>query len=62
MGYGGEYPTAVQALATGRISRMEDLVTKKIQLQNVVQEGLLPLLAKEETEGKPQHYYPERVC
>ncbi|TEB32775.1 L-threonine 3-dehydrogenase [Coprinellus micaceus] len=50
MGYGGEYPTALRALATGRISGIEDLVTKKIQLQDVVQEGLLPLLVKEETE------------
>jgi hypothetical protein len=58
MGYGGEYPTALRALATGRISGIEDLVTKKIQLQDVVQEGLLPLLVKEETEGKSLDHSP----
>jgi hypothetical protein len=54
MGYGNrDYAAALEGLATGQMTGLEDLVTKKIRLGEVVEDGLLPLLANNKAEGKP---------
>ncbi|KAJ3500692.1 hypothetical protein NMY22_g19177 [Coprinellus aureogranulatus] len=56
MGYGAEYPVVLQALATGQVAGLEDLVTKKVRLEKVVQEGLVSLASKKENDGEPPDY------
>lgn len=52
MGYDNEYTSVLEDLASGRMTGIEDLITKKIQLGKVVQDGLQPLLTNRNGEGE----------
>jgi threonine dehydrogenase-like Zn-dependent dehydrogenase len=50
--YNGIHPEMLTAVASGRIQGISDVITKKISLENLVQEGLLSLLHEKDTQGK----------
>jgi hypothetical protein len=52
MGYGDAYPRAVDAVAFGEISGIEELATKKIGIDTVVGEGILALLTGKDNQGE----------
>ncbi len=44
MAYNNAYPEVIEAIAQGYIQGIEDLITDKIQIEEVVEKGFLALL------------------
>ena len=52
MGCGRAYAEALQCLASGKITGLEDLVTERVALGAVVCDGILGLLTGKGSQGK----------
>lgn len=50
--YTGIHPEVLDVVASGKITNLEDLITKKIALEDLVEGGILPLLNEKETQGE----------
>lgn len=51
MAYTGVHPEVLEVVASGRIQGLEDLVTKKICIDDVVEQGIMALLTEKDKQG-----------
>ncbi|KAF9477659.1 alcohol dehydrogenase GroES domain protein [Pholiota conissans] len=52
LAYTGIHPELIAAIAAGKITGIEELITKKISIDDVVEKGILSLLNEKETQVK----------
>ena len=52
MGYTGVHPELIEAVAAGKIPGLEEMITRKIGLEDVVKDGIMALLNDKDSQGE----------
>ncbi|KAF8961445.1 chaperonin 10-like protein [Flammula alnicola] len=56
--YSGIHPEVLEAVAAGKIPGIEDLITRKIAIEDVVEQGIMALLHQKDKQGKMHRQTP----